>query len=599
MKKRYLLAMTLFLGACLFGVASLGAGGYLIYEYGDPTNGESATGSNQYQTNSNIQLSSVSGSGEPAVLDYDELIQDGTTEQRLGVFVDTSAYSHQISPFVYGINFSDPQTLTELNIPLRRWGGNATTRYNWRTDVSNRGSDWFFENVPNEDTDVANLPASSTSNQFFGETLGLGIDPIITMPMIGWTPSGTGYACGFPTSIYGDQQFLDPFRPECGNGVTKDGAFLAVSDPGIISEPIDETFVKDWIAFLSEQHGSAAEGGIRFFNLDNEPMLWHRTHRDVHPDPVSYAEMKERSITYASAIKEADPNALTLGPVAWGWPAYFNSALDLNDNSARFDNPDQEIYGDQPFVVWYLEQMRLHEEETGTRILDFLDLHYYSEVPGLSLSDEINSEMKRMRFNATRSLWDPTYRDESWINKPIMVIPRMHEWIAETYPGTGTAITEYNFGATNHITGALVQADALGIFGRERLDLATMWSPPTLEQPAAFAFKMYRNYDGNNSTFGDLSLPTGTHDQNRVSVYAAYRQDDGAVTIVLINKSPIVEPVTLTLPDGNMIGRDYTHYLYSEADLSRIVVAAEDIVPQSQVELNLPTESISLIVIQP
>ncbi len=599
MKKRYLLAMTLFLGACLFGVASLGAGGYLIYEYGDPTNGESAVGSNQYQTDSNLSLSPISGSGEVTALNYSELVQDGSSETRLGVVVDTSTYSHQISPFIYGINFSDRQTLTELNIPVRRWGGNATTRYNYRTDVSNRGSDWFFENVPNEQTDVANLPASSTSNLYFKETLEMSIDPIVTIPMIGWTPSGTGYACGFPTSVYGQQQFQDPFRLECGNGVTQDGSLLAVTDPALISEPIDETYVKEWIAFLIEQHGSAAEGGIRFYNLDNEPMLWNKTHRDVHPDPVSYAEMREKSITYASAVKEADPGALTLGPVTWGWSAYFNSALDLQDDSARFNNPDQEAYGDQPFVQWYLEQMRLHEEETGTRILDFFDLHYYSEVPDLSLSDDISPELKRKRFNATRSLWDPTYRDESWINKPIMLIPRMHDWVAETYPGTGTAITEYNFGAENHISGALVQADALGIFGRERLDLATMWDPPTADQPAAYAFRMYRNYDGNNSTFGDLSLPTGTLDQNRVSIYAAHRQEDGAVTIMLINKSPIVEPIALTLPDQAMIGRDFTHFLYSEANLSQIVIADQATIPQGQLELNLPAESMSLIVINP
>ena len=51
----------------------------------------------------------------------------------------------------------------------------------------------------------------------------------------------------------------------------------------------------------------------------------------------------------------------------------------------------------------------------------------------------------------------------------------------------------------------LAQADVLGIFGRENLDLATLWSPPDSSQPGAFAFRMYRNYDTNGHGFGNQS----------------------------------------------------------------------------------------------
>ncbi len=582
------------------GIVSLGATGFIVSRYGDPTNGESATGPVTYLPTPVVELQpipNVSADSDADQPDLQSLLSETTTDERLGVAVELTRYSHPISPYIYGINFSDPATLTSMNIPLRRWGGNATTRYNWKTDVSNRGSDWFFENIPNEDTDLANLPESSSANRFFAETLKLGIDPVITVPLIGWTPKGDKVSCGFPASVYGQQQYMDPYQNECGNGISPEGALLVVNDPGLISDPIGPRHVTEWVEFLNQQFGTSAEGGIRFYNLDNEPMIWHETHRDVHPDPVGYAEMKERTLEYASAIKEADPNAKTLGPVAWGWSTYFYSARDLKDNSAMFDNPDRDEYDDRPFVPWYLEQMRIHEEETGVRILDYLDLHYYSDVPNLSLSNEINADLKKKRFNATRSLWDPTYRDESWINQPIQLIPRMHDWIEQEYPGTGTAITEYNFGAVNHITGALVQADALGIFGRERLDLATMWDPPTADQPAAFAFKMYRNYDGNNSTFGDLSLPAGTSDQNRVSVYAAHRQSDGVVTIILINKSDIVEPITLDLVGRELNGEAYTHYRYAEDALNEIVEVKAATLSENGLELNLNAESINLIVI--
>ena len=59
-----------------------------------------------------------------------------------------------------------------------------------------------------------------------------------------------------------------------------------------------------------------------------------------------------------------------------------------------------------------------------------------------------------------------------------MLIPRMKNWVATYYPGTKIGITEYNWGAEGHINGATAQADILGIFGREGLDLATRWTTP-------------------------------------------------------------------------------------------------------------------------
>ena len=37
------------------------------------------------------------------------------------------------------------------------------------------------------------------------------------------------------------------------------------------------------------------------------------------------------------------------------------------------------------------------------------------------------------------------------------------------------AITEYNYGGNNHISGAIAQADVLGIFGREGVFAANFW----------------------------------------------------------------------------------------------------------------------------
>jgi hypothetical protein len=52
--------------------------------------------------------------------------------------VDANANRHLISPYIYGINeYADTGLASIMHIPLRRFGGDATTSYNWQIDVSN------------------------------------------------------------------------------------------------------------------------------------------------------------------------------------------------------------------------------------------------------------------------------------------------------------------------------------------------------------------------------------------------------------------------------------------------------------------------------
>jgi hypothetical protein len=74
------------------------------------------------------------------------------------------------------------------------------------------------------------------------------------------------------------------------------------------------------------------------------------------------------------------------------------------------------------------------------------------------------------------------------------------------YPGRPIAITEYNWGAEDHINGATTQADIYGIFGREGLDIGARWTTPDAATPTYKAMKLYRNYDGAKSGFGDTSV---------------------------------------------------------------------------------------------
>src|SRR4030095_10153491 len=146
--------------------------------------------------------------------------------------------------------------------------------------------------------------------------------------------------------------------------------------------------------------------------------------------------------------------------------------------------------------------------------------------------------MQLRRNRSTRSLWDPAYTDETWINDKVRLIPRLKTWVnSYYYAGTPVGITEYNWGAEGHINGATTQADIYGIFGREGLDIGARWTTPATTTPTYKAMKMYRNYDGNRSTFGDTSVRAlSTSSPDHLSAFAAERSTDGALTVMVISK---------------------------------------------------------------
>lgn len=514
--------------------------------------------------------------------------------------VDMSADRAPISPLIYGMNFADEALAAELDLPVRRWGGNATTRYNWLTDVANRGSDWYFENI--KETNSTNLPADSAINRFVEQDRRTGTKSLITVPLIGYVSNGVHKGCGFSVQKYGPQQSTDPYAPDCGNGITPGGAEIHGNDPLDASIAITGTFVRDWVLALKARFGAASADGVAFYNLDNEPDLWNSTHRDVFPNGLTYDGMLTRTLIYAAAVKSADPSAQTLGPVSWGWVGYWNSAADAAAPGDWWNTrPDRRAHGDVPLVPWYLQQLRAHEQNSGQRLLDYLDLHYYPQAAGVSLSGAGGAATQALRLRSTRSLWDAAYADESWINSTeggpaVRLIPRMREWVAANYPGTRLAITEYNWGALDHINGALAQADVLGIFGREGVNLATLWGPPSIMQPGAFAFRMFRNYDGAGGKFGDTRVRAVSGDQDKLSIYAALRGGDGALTIMVINKTD--GSLSSQVQIGGLgAGANAQLYRYSSANLSAI--ASLGTVPASNggPQVDFPANSITLLVI--
>ena len=114
----------------------------------------------------------------------------------------------------------------------------------------------------------------------------------------------------------------------------------------------------------------------------------------------------------------------------------------------------------------------------------------------------------------------------------------MKEWVADNYRHTKLALSEYNLSVPGDaVTNGLIQADVLGIFAREGLDLATRWGMPYDGDRIDDAFRLYRDYDGAGAKFGDVWIRSTSADQGRLAVYGARRSADGDYTLMVINKT--------------------------------------------------------------
>jgi hypothetical protein len=296
--------------------------------------------------------------------------------------------------------------------------------------------------------------------------------------------------------------------------------------------------VAKWVETIRAKDQETGRGrAVHLYFLDNEPNLWSVTHRDVHPKPLTYDELWEKTLAYARAIRKADPDAVIAGPSEWGWTGYFYSAADSSTGRTLL-RPDRRMHGDLPLAAWWLKKAAEHEKKTGERLIDVFDLHYYPQAKevGIGSLGKTDAATSALRIRAVRSLWDPSYKDESWINDTVRLLPRMREWINEYYPGRGISIGEYNFGADLHPSGGLAQAEALGRFGQEGVQYAFVWYYPPKGSAAAQAFKAFRNYDGKGARFLDQSVPT--RGAPGVSLFASRDPANGKLVLIALNTDP-------------------------------------------------------------
>jgi hypothetical protein len=520
------------------------------------------------------------------------------TNATASIIVNMASNRSAISPLIYGVAFGTSNQVADLNAPLNRSGGNNETRYNWQLNAHNIDNDWYFESV-----DDGSPVSGAAADAFVADSKNGGAQPMITIPMIGWAAKlGTNRSslASYSVAKYGPQTGSDPYWSDAGNGISvTNNTPITWNDPNDANLPVNSAFQQGYVQHLTNKWGSAGRGGVGYYLMDNEHSLWFSTHRDVHPVGPTMQEIWGSMLDYATMVKSNEPNALVLGPEEWGWNGYFYSGYDQqwsgqNNNFNPADYPDRGANGGWDYMPWLLNQFRVYSLTNHQRLLDYFTLHCYPQEGDVS-SDDSSPGTALLRNQSTRQFWDTNYVDPSWINSIIMLIPRMKNWVATYYPGTKIGITEYNWGAEDNLNGATAQADILGIFGREGLDLATRWTTPATASPTYYAMKMYRNYDGNKSTFGDTSVLAGGPGPDNVSVFAAQRSSDSALTIMVINKYLSgVTPISIAVTNFSSTGSAQVWQLNSTnviTHLSNLNVTA------GMMSFTVPSPSITLLVL--
>jgi len=464
--------------------------------------------------------------------------EDATTKasSMVDVTIDTGLERTSISPYIYGVN----QDIAGYSSTTRRYGGNRTTGYNWENNASNAGSDWIHSSDNY-------IPDSMGIDKADAETPGIAVTKFHDQSLSNIKTS----ACKKPFSLItlqaagyvsADKNGEVKEAEKAPSSRWKEVKFAKGSDFSLTPDLTDDyVYMDEFVNFLVNKYGKASKpNGVRGYSVDNEPTLWSSTHPRIHPEKATCEEIVEKTSALSLAVKNVDPNAEIFGPALYGFNAYTTF-----QNAEDWENNYKTAYS--WFVDYYLDKMKANSDEAGKRLLDVFDIHYYSEARGGGMrvtfgEDPTNIECNKARLQSPRTLWQGSYVEESWITqytdeKFRPIIPRIQESINKYYPGTKLAITEYDFGAGNYITGGIAQADALGIFAKNNVYLATYWGNENKKYISS-AFNLFTNYDSKGSSYGNTNVKCDVSDYELASAYASIKgKNTDKANIILLNKN--------------------------------------------------------------
>lgn len=435
--------------------------------------------------------------------------------------IDPDTQLGHISPFIYGTNVQKGISHKEADVStMVRLGGNRLTGYNWENNASNAGKDWYHHSDNHLVSSVVegsrqNEPGSVAAT-FVKNCLDHAQMPMVTVPI----------CYSVAADMNGTVEEGDASR-WVDNKPRKGSPFASTPD---LSDGV--VHADEMIHFLADVKGY---GGKVIYSLDNEPDLWHSTHPRICPKHISCEDLIQRTVDFASAIKDTDPKAKVLGYASFGYTGFttFNSAPDWDQLKSKG--------GYSWFIDAYLDQVARAGKKAGHTLVDVLDIHWYPAAKGDNQVNQASSNSlkdKAARLQAPRSLWDDTYKENSWItglsSYRLPLIPELQKSIDKYAPGTGISISEFNYGGYEDVTGAIALCEVLGIFGKYGVWSSNHWGDPGTY--GWLAYNLYRNYDGAGSAYGDTLIESSLNKTWVNSSVFASSDSSGNIHVIVTNK---------------------------------------------------------------
>jgi mannan endo-1,4-beta-mannosidase len=413
-----------------------------------------------------------------------------------------------ISPNIYGTNTNKATGVDTLNPTVTRFGGNRSSAYNWETNWSNAGSDYIFHS---DDWWLGEVGINKgTWEAVSGSVLQAQVDSARKVKRASMV---TLQAMGY---VSADENGTVDCNAPCNRWIAS-----YANKPGQSYQyPPDKTdnavYLDEEMSWLVKKFGKASEGGVKYYQIDNEPELWQHTHSKIRPNLVTPVELAQINETYGKMIRRMDPSASILGFVGFGWWGLVS--VDLKT---------------------YLKEMKTRSNAFGSPLIDVFDWHFYPND-----LQKFTSNPDWDLLQAPRVLWDQSYYISGgtgpmgYYGQGPRLIRRYRDLINAEFPGLKMGITEWSpsYDESKVVSGLYV-ADILGVFGQEDIEVATYFTRPTAY--AAAGFKLYRNYDGKHSTYGDTYVQAISSDVPNATVYASTESatNDDRLHVIAISKN--------------------------------------------------------------
>jgi hypothetical protein len=462
-----------------------------------------------------------------------------------------------ISPYIFGYNQDHEAPNASEKWAIHRLGGNRLTAFNWENGASNSGKAAYTNDdrvptligVPNADRDKS----GEAYRVFHANNAAANVQSIITLPIQG--------------NVSADKLGAVTTSPPSSRWRT---VVYKKNAPFTLTPDVNDGFVylDESVNFLVQTFGNAStSGGVKYIALDNEPAYWDGTHQIIQPTQIGVAAYVQKVIDAAKAVKAVDPNVKIIAGEFAG-----NNIFDFGNAPDWATEKGTHTW----FISYFLQKMKQASDVAGYNLIDVLSVHFYPKhevdvngnysSTGTVVIDATatDSYIRSTRMSFTRSLWDETYIEPSFLSyanssaklkfggttvQPHKLLVRLQESINTYYPGIKIMLGEFDYGGDDDVAHGIGMADFLGVAAAKSVEIATRWdlttSPPsnttstvskTPNNYTGSAYRLFRNFDGSNATYGNIAIGSTFNNADKSSVWASIDGDDGDLHLILLNK---------------------------------------------------------------